>query len=64
MVKHQSSHASPRNPLTSEGLRLMDGWWRACNYLSVGMIYLSRHVASANGLSGPCAVRTPAKSGC
>ena len=35
-----NSHASPQNPLTSEELRLIDAWWRACNYLSVGMIYL------------------------
>jgi xylulose-5-phosphate/fructose-6-phosphate phosphoketolase len=27
-------------PLSSEELRLIDAWWRACNYLSVGMIYL------------------------
>jgi xylulose-5-phosphate/fructose-6-phosphate phosphoketolase len=27
-------------PLTAEELRLMNAWWRACNYLSVGMIYL------------------------
>jgi len=28
------------NPLSSEELRAMDAWWHACNYLSVGMIYL------------------------
>lgn len=28
------------NPLTDEELRKMDAYWRACNYLSVGMIYL------------------------
>jgi len=22
-------------PFDSEGLRLIDAWWRACNYLSV-----------------------------
>ena len=27
-------------PLSAEELRLVNGWWRACNYLSVGMIYL------------------------
>jgi xylulose-5-phosphate/fructose-6-phosphate phosphoketolase len=27
-------------PLTPEQLRLMDVWWRAANYLSVGQIYL------------------------
>lgn len=28
------------NPLSAEELRVMNAWWRACNYLSVGMIYL------------------------
>ncbi|HEY4805723.1 MAG TPA: phosphoketolase family protein [Paraburkholderia sp.] len=28
-------------PLDSSELRLIDGWWRACNYLSVGMIFLT-----------------------
>jgi xylulose-5-phosphate/fructose-6-phosphate phosphoketolase len=27
-------------PLTAKELELMDAYWRACNYLSVGMIYL------------------------
>ena len=27
-------------PLDDEQLRRMDAWWRACNYLAVGMIYL------------------------
>ena len=27
-------------PLSAEELRLINGWWRACNYLAVGMIYL------------------------
>ena len=27
-------------PLGAEDLRRIDAWWRACNYLSVGMIYL------------------------
>jgi xylulose-5-phosphate/fructose-6-phosphate phosphoketolase len=41
-----SSHASPHAsasthaPLSSEELRKLDAWWSACNYLSVGMIYL------------------------
>ena len=29
-----------RNPLTTKELELMNAYWRACNYLSVGMIYL------------------------
>ncbi|HYC08225.1 MAG TPA: phosphoketolase family protein [Steroidobacteraceae bacterium] len=40
MASREASHASPQNPLSSEELRLIDCWWRACNYLSVGMIYL------------------------
>src|ERR1700691_5285018 len=27
-------------PLSSEELRKVDSYWRACNYLSAGMIYL------------------------
>ena len=27
-------------PLAADELALIDAWWRACNYLSVGMIYL------------------------
>jgi xylulose-5-phosphate/fructose-6-phosphate phosphoketolase len=29
-----------RRPLDAEQLRLIDAWWRAANYLSVGQIYL------------------------
>ena len=29
-----------KSPLTSKELELMNAYWRACNYLSVGMIYL------------------------
>jgi len=29
-----------QSPLGAEELRLIHGWWRACNYLAVGMIYL------------------------
>ena len=32
--------AVEHGPLTDTELRLMDAYWRACNYLSVGMIYL------------------------
>ena len=27
-------------PLDNDELRAIDGWWRACNYLAVGMIFL------------------------
>ena len=31
---------SPSSTLTEEELHLLDAYWRACNYLAVGMIYL------------------------
>ncbi|WP_094507512.1 phosphoketolase family protein [Brucella thiophenivorans] len=34
------SRASPLGPLNSEDLSLIDRYWRAANYLSVGQIYL------------------------
>jgi xylulose-5-phosphate/fructose-6-phosphate phosphoketolase len=34
------TEASTATPLNGEELGLIDAWWRACNYLSVGMIYL------------------------
>jgi len=40
MARLGTSHTASQNPLTSDELRLIDAWWRACNYLSVGMIYL------------------------
>jgi xylulose-5-phosphate/fructose-6-phosphate phosphoketolase len=40
MTKQLSSRASQQEPLDDEELRSIDAWWRACNYLSVGMIYL------------------------
>jgi len=30
----------PGTPLDAEALRKVSAWWRACNYLSLGMIYL------------------------
>jgi xylulose-5-phosphate/fructose-6-phosphate phosphoketolase len=39
MASREASHPA-QSPLSSEELRLIDAWWRACNYLSVGMIYL------------------------
>ena len=32
--------ARPAEPLTDASLDLVDGWWRAANYLSIGQIYL------------------------
>ena len=36
----KESEDDMENPLTSKELELMNAYWRACNYLSVGMIYL------------------------
>ncbi|MEJ8852797.1 phosphoketolase family protein [Variovorax rhizosphaerae] len=40
MTRQPPSPASQHVPLDKEELRRIDAWWRACNYLSVGMIYL------------------------
>src|SRR5512135_2102056 len=40
MGKAEIPQASTPGPLAAEELRLIDAWWRACNSLSVGMIYL------------------------
>jgi xylulose-5-phosphate/fructose-6-phosphate phosphoketolase len=37
--KRSTEHHGPR-PLASDELRRIDAYWRACNYLAVGMIYL------------------------
>jgi xylulose-5-phosphate/fructose-6-phosphate phosphoketolase len=34
------TEAPATTPLSAEEVRLMNAWWRACNYLAVGMIYL------------------------
>ena len=39
-MAHGAAAEVPAAPLSGEELRLIDAWWRACNYLSVGMIYL------------------------
>jgi xylulose-5-phosphate/fructose-6-phosphate phosphoketolase len=42
--KPVSSHpARTTAALTKEELRKMDAYWRACNYLSVGMLYLTQN---------------------
>src|SRR6516165_6262231 len=40
MAKPKKSAPSTRSPLAKTELASIDAWWRACNYLSVGMIYL------------------------
>ncbi|QYD73536.1 phosphoketolase family protein [Paraburkholderia edwinii] len=39
-MSKQPLAGAEHNALSGEELRLIDAWWRACNYLSVGMIYL------------------------
>ena len=40
MTKPARLHSTADQPLAAEELAHIDSWWRACNYLSVGMIYL------------------------
>jgi xylulose-5-phosphate/fructose-6-phosphate phosphoketolase len=35
-----AASAAPTPPLSAEALQLLERWWRAANYLSVGQIYL------------------------
>jgi xylulose-5-phosphate/fructose-6-phosphate phosphoketolase len=36
----EQSMTHPTGPLSTDELRKIDGYWRACNYLAAGMIYL------------------------
>src|SRR6476660_3264481 len=40
-VKEMAAMDAGKGPLSSKELQLIDYWWHACNYLSVGMIYLA-----------------------
>jgi len=40
MQNHELQPASSEQPLTSDELHKIDAYWRACNYLCAGMIYL------------------------
>jgi xylulose-5-phosphate/fructose-6-phosphate phosphoketolase len=40
LSKELDALTADETPLATDELELMDGFWRACNYLSVGMIYL------------------------
>ncbi len=39
-IKEPDAQVAPATPLAKKELELMHAFWRACNYLSVGMIYL------------------------
>src|ERR1700761_6667540 len=41
MSKHFSAEPPRAAALAGDDLRLIDAWWRACNYLSAGMIFLA-----------------------
>src|SRR5881227_3311471 len=40
MTQSGATRASRQFPLGADERDRIDAWWRACNYLSVGMIYL------------------------
>jgi xylulose-5-phosphate/fructose-6-phosphate phosphoketolase len=40
MAKPKKTAPAAKSPLTKAELAPIDDWWNACNYLSVGMIYL------------------------
>ncbi len=40
VAQTEPTHLSTDQPLTADELRNIDAYWRACNYLSAGMIYL------------------------
>ena len=48
-------------PLTQDTLRLMDAWWRAANYLSVGQIYLMDEPAAARTAAAGAHQAAPAR---
>ena len=37
---YEMTHPTEQQPLSADELRRMDAYWRACNYLCVGMLYL------------------------
>ena len=39
----RTKRASSSHPLSADELRTMDAYWRACNYLCVGMLYLRQN---------------------
>ena len=39
-TQHTNAAALTAGPLSEDQLRLIDAYWRAANYLSVGQIYL------------------------
>ena len=49
-----------KQALTPEELRKIDAYWRACNYLCAGMIYLARQSSAARNR---CA-RSTSRIGC
>ena len=42
-AKTNKAKSAAASTLTADELRRMDAYWRACNYLSVGMLYLKKN---------------------
>src|SRR5690606_7828959 len=50
-IQHLDHRRSPMTALLPEDeLRTIDAWWRACNYLTVGQIYLQANPLLTEGL--------------
>ena len=45
--------AAGQRSVDPDRLRLLDAWWRAANYLSVGQIYLLDQPAAARAAASP-----------
>jgi xylulose-5-phosphate/fructose-6-phosphate phosphoketolase len=43
MALNRAQSSLPNSPLSSDELNKIDAYWRACNYLCVGMIYLKNN---------------------
>jgi xylulose-5-phosphate/fructose-6-phosphate phosphoketolase len=51
-IESAHAHAIAEKPLTDDEVKAINAWWRACNYLSVGMIYLRDNPLLRQPLTG------------
>ena len=51
--RNSDALTADETPLATDELELMDAFWRACNYLSVGMIYLKDNPAAERAVARP-----------
>jgi len=51
MSTDPNTQSATAQPLGADELKRIDAWWRACNYLSVGMIYLRDNPLLKNPLA-------------